>query len=254
MTVVSALTDYAGKVVLITGGSRGIGHAMALGFAEAGANLAIASRKVEACEATVAEIKALGRDGSAHAAHVGKWADCDRLADEVLARWGKVDVLVNNAGLSPIAPSSLETSEDLFDKVLGVNLKGPFRLMARLGSHMAANGGGAILNISSTGAIRPTPETAPYAAAKRGLNALTEAFAHEYGPTVRVNCIMCGPFHTDISKAWSRSPEWTERTKREFAMQRVGDPEEVVGAALYLCSPAASYTSGAIIRIDGGQP
>src|SRR6185312_16574761 len=110
MSVVSALTDFAGKVVLITGGSRGIGHAMALGFAEAGANLAIASRKIDSCEATVAEVKALGRDGSAHAAHVGKWADCDRLADEVLARWGKVDVLVNNAGLSPIAPSSLETS------------------------------------------------------------------------------------------------------------------------------------------------
>ena len=254
MTVRSALIDFTDKVVLITGGSRGLGHAMALGFAECGANLAIASRKIEACEATVAEIKALGRDGSAHAAHIGKWEDCDRLADEVLARWGKIDVLINNAGLSPIAPTSLETSEELFDKVLSVNLKGPFRLMARLGSHMKDHGGGAILNISAIGAIRPTPATAPYAAAKRGLNALTEAFAHEYGPTVRVNCIMAGAFHTDISKAWSRTPEWTARARSQFAAQRVGDPEEVVGAALYLCSPAASYTTGTVMKVDGGIP
>src|SRR3984893_10065619 len=142
--------DFTGKVVGITGGSRGIGHAMALGFAAAGANLAIASRKLDSCEATVAEIRALGRDGSAHAAHVGKWDDCNRLADEVYARWGRVDVLVNNAGLSPVAGSSIATSEDLFDKVIGVNLKGPFRLCALIGTRMVAGDGGAIINISST--------------------------------------------------------------------------------------------------------
>lgn len=252
MTTRPVQYDFTGKVVVITGGSRGLGHAMALGFAAAGAKLAIASRKLDSCEATVKELRALGADGSAHAAHVGKWADCNRLADEVYARWGRADVLINNAGLSPLAPSSLETSEDLFDKIIAVNLKGPFRLSALFGSRMVAGGGGAIINISSASAIRPDPETAPYAAAKAGLNILTVASAKEFGPKVRVNCIMCGPFHTDISKGWSRTEEFARRAKRSFPLRRAGEPEEVVGAALYFASPAASFTTGAVLTIDGG--
>ena len=244
--------DFTGKVVVITGGSRGIGHAMALGFAAAGAKLAIASRKLDSCEATVRELEVLGAEGSAHAVHVGKWEDCNRLADEVYARWGRTDVLINNAGLSPLAPSSLETSEDLFDKIIAVNLKGPFRLSALFGSRMAAGDGGAIINISSAAAIRPDPPTAPYAAAKAGLNILTVTSAQEFGPKVRVNCIMCGPFHTDISKGWSRTEEFTRRARRTFPLRRAGEPEEVVGAALYFASPAASFTTGAVLTIDGG--
>src|SRR5215469_15940940 len=114
MTTRPVQYDFSGKVVVITGGSRGIGHSVALAFAAAGAKVAIASRKLESCEATVKEIRALGAEGSAHAAHVGKWEDCDRLADEVYGRWGRADVLINNAGISPLAPSSLETTEDLF--------------------------------------------------------------------------------------------------------------------------------------------
>lgn len=253
MTIRPIQYDFTGKVVVITGGSRGLGHAMALGFAAAGATLAIASRKLDACEATVKEIRALGADGSAHAAHVGKWEDCNRLADEVYARWGRADVLINNAGLSPLAPSSLETSEELFDKIIAVNLKGPFRLSALFASRMMAGEGGAIVNISSAAAIRPDPETAPYAAAKAGLNILTVACAKEYGPKVRVNCIMCGPFHTDISKGWSRTEDFARRAKASFSLQRAGEPEEVVGAALYFASPAASFTTGAVLTIDGGS-
>jgi NAD(P)-dependent dehydrogenase (short-subunit alcohol dehydrogenase family) len=224
-----------------------------LGFAACGANLAIASRKLDSCEATVAEIQALGGDGSAHSIHVGKWEDCDRLAEEVYARWGRADVLINNAGLSPLAPSSLDTSEELFDKIIGVNLRGPFRLSALLGSRMAAGDGGAIINISSTSSIRPDPETAPYASAKAGLNILTVAHAKEFGPKVRVNCIMCGPYHTDISKGWSRTADYTARAKQTFPLQRAGEPEEVVGAALYFASSAASFTTGAVLTIDGGS-
>src|SRR5712692_266787 len=253
MTTLPIQYDFTGKVVVITGGSRGLGHAMALGFAAAGANLAIASRKLDACEATVKEIRALGGDGSAHAIHVGKWEDCNRLADEVYTRWGKADVLINNAGLSPLASSSLETSEELFDKIIDVNLKGPFRLSALFGSRMAAGEGGAIINISSTASIRPNPETAPYGAAKAGLNILTVAYAKEYGPKVRVNCIICGPFHTDVSKGWSRTADFAKRAKETFPLQRAGDPEEVVGAAMYFASPAASFTTGAVLRIDGGS-
>ncbi|MGH7964543.1 MAG: SDR family NAD(P)-dependent oxidoreductase [Candidatus Binatia bacterium] len=252
MATISAPYDFTGKVVVITGGSRGLGHAMALGFAAAGANLAIASRKLDSCEAAVKEVRALGCDGSAHAVHVGKWADCDRLADEVYARWGRADVLINNAGLSPLTSSSLETSEDLFDKVISVNLKGPFRLSALFGSRMAADEGGAIINISSIASMRPNPETAPYAAAKAGLNVLTIAYAKEYGPKVRVNCIICGPFHTDISKGWSRTEDFTQRARETFPLQRAGEPHEVVGAALYFASPAASFTTGTTLTIDGG--
>jgi NAD(P)-dependent dehydrogenase (short-subunit alcohol dehydrogenase family) len=244
--------DFTGKVVVITGGSRGLGHAMALGFASAGAKVAVASRKIDSCEAAVKEIRALGSDGSAHATHVGKWADCDRLAHEVYSRWGRCDVLINNAGLSPLYPSLAEHTEDLFDKVIGVNLKGPFRLSALFGARMAAGDGGAIINVSSIAAIRPSATTAPYSAAKAGLNALTVAFANEYGPKVRVNCIMAGPFRTDISKAWYNE-EFIKRAKVQYAMGRGGEPEEVVGAALYLASPAASFTTGAILKIDGGQ-
>jgi NAD(P)-dependent dehydrogenase (short-subunit alcohol dehydrogenase family) len=250
---IAAYYDFTGKVVVITGGSRGIGHAIALGFAACGANLAIASRKLDSCEATVKEIQRLGSDGSAHSIHVGKWEDCDRLAEEVYARWGRADVLINNAGLSPLAPSSLDTSEDLFDKIIGVNLRGPFRLSALLGSRMATGDGGAIINISSTSSIRPDPETAPYASAKAGLNILTVAHAKEFGPKVRVNCIMCGPYHTDISKGWSRTADYTARAKQTFPLQRAGEPEEVVGAALYFASSAASFTTGAVLTIDGGS-
>ncbi len=252
MTTPAIRYDFTGKVVVISGGSRGLGHAMALGFAAAGANLAIASRKLDACEATVAEIRALGRDGSAHAIHVGKWEDCNRLADEVYARWGRVDVLINNAGLSPLAPSSLETSEELFDKIIDVNLKGPFRLSALFGSRMVAGDGGAIINISSTASLRPNPETAPYAAAKAGLNILTVAYAKEYGPKVRVNCIICGPFHTDVSRGWSRTEDFSRRARETFPLQRAGEPHEVVGAALYFASPAASFTTSTTLTIDGG--
>jgi NAD(P)-dependent dehydrogenase (short-subunit alcohol dehydrogenase family) len=253
MESITSFYDFSGKVVVITGGSRGIGHGMALAFAAAGARVAVASRKIESCHATVEEIRALGSDGSAHAIHVGKWDDCNRLTEEVYERWGRADVLINNAGLSPLAPSSLETSEDLFDKVIAVNLKGPFRLTALFASRMIQGDGGSVVNISSTNSIRPDPDTTPYSCAKAGLNILTVAAAKEFGPKVRVNCIMCGPFHTDISKGWSRTADFTQRAKETFPLQRAGEPDEVAGAALYFASRAASFTTGATVVIDGGS-
>jgi NAD(P)-dependent dehydrogenase (short-subunit alcohol dehydrogenase family) len=161
-------------------------------------------------------------------------------------------VLINNAGISPMAPV-LETTADLFDKILAVNLRGPYRLSALFGSRMAAGQGGAIINITSTAAIRPSAEMAIYGAAKAGLHVLTVTFAKEYGPKVRVNCICCGPFHTDISKNWSRTEDFTQRARETFPLQRGGNPEEVAGAAMYFASPASSYTTGAILTIDGGS-
>ena len=238
----------------MTGGSRGLGFAMAKGFAAAGADLVIASRDLDSCRAAAAEIEKIGRRALPVACHVAHWGQCERLVDEAYAHFGRVDVLVNNAGMSPLAPSSAETSEALYDKVLGVNLKGPFRLMSLVGPRMVAGAGGSIVNISSTGSIRPTPNMAPYAAAKAGLNTLTVAFAHEYGPKVRVNCIMSGPFHTDVSKAWSRSEEFTRHARASFALGRAGEPDEIVGAAIYFASDASSFTTGAVLRVDGGLP
>jgi NAD(P)-dependent dehydrogenase (short-subunit alcohol dehydrogenase family) len=245
------IIDMTGKVVLITGGSRGLGRAMALGFAEAGADIVVASRRLESCEAVVQEVEALGRKAMAYACHVGRWEDCDALADAAYARFGKVDVLINNAGKSPLYDRPVDIDERLYDSVLDVNLKGPFRLTALIGQRMMDAGGGSIINVSSTGSIRPRKHIITYAAAKAGLNAMTEAFADAYGPTVRVNCILPGPFLTDISKAWDMEV-FKKRAETAIAMKRGGQADEIVAAALYLASDHASFTTGALLRVDGG--
>jgi NAD(P)-dependent dehydrogenase (short-subunit alcohol dehydrogenase family) len=242
------LFDLTGKVALVTGGSRGLGREMVLAFARAGADVVIASRKLDNCKALAEEVEAIGRRALPVACHVGHWEDCEELADRAYGHFGTVDILVNNAGMSPLAPSSAETSEELFDKVIGVNFKGPFRLCALIGRRMYDAGGGSIINVSSSGALFPSPRFGPYAGAKAALNALTSVFAREFAPVVRVNTISAGPFLTDISKHWPKdgSRDWHN------AAGRAGEPEEVVTTALYLASPASSYTTGSLIRVDGG--
>jgi NAD(P)-dependent dehydrogenase (short-subunit alcohol dehydrogenase family) len=241
-----------GKVALVTGGSRGLGRSMVLGFARAGADVIIASRKIESCEELAREVEAeTGRSALPVACHVGVWDALDRLVEASYDRFGHVDVLVNNAGMSPLYQRLVDVSEDLYDKVLAVNLRGPFRLTALVGTRMAEGEGGSIINISSTAAIHPTPNVIPYAAAKAGVNAMTEAFALAFGPKVRVNCIMPGPFLTDISKAWNLDA--FKQQAQRFALRRGGEPDEIVGAALYFASEASSYTTGSVLRIDGGS-
>jgi NAD(P)-dependent dehydrogenase (short-subunit alcohol dehydrogenase family) len=245
---VNDLFDLTGKVALVTGGSRGLGLEMVRAFAAAGADLVVTSRKLDACEAVAEEVRGLGRRALPVGAHVGRWDDLQRLADAAYAEFGRVDVLVNNAGMSPLAPSSEATSEELFDKVVGVNFKGPFRLTSLIGPRMVATGGGSVINVSSSGALMPQPGFGPYAGAKAAVNALTTVFALEYGPTVRVNTISAGPFLTDISQAWPAEA----RERSRSAAGRPGQPSEIVTTALYLASPASSYTTGALIRVDGG--
>ena len=242
----------AGKVALVTGGSRGLGREMVLAFADAGADVVVASRKFENCKEVAAEVEASGRRALPVACHVGHWDEMDGLVEQAYDTFGHVDVLVNNAGMSPLYPDLPSVSEELWDKVLGVNLKGPFRLTALVGTRMAQGDGGSIINISSSGSIRAAPHMLPYDAAKSGLNTLTEGFAKAFGPTVRVNCIMAGPFLTDISKAWD--PAVLERGMPYAALRRAGQPEEIVGAALFFATDASSFTTGAILRVDGGLP
>ena len=245
------LFNFEGKVALVTGGSRGLGREMALALAKRGADVVITSRKAEACEEVAEEIKALGRKAIAHGCHVAKWDEIEGLVEKAYDKFGKVDILINNAGMSPLYPKLSDVSEELFDKVVGVNLKGPFRLMALVGEKMAEGEGGNIVNISSTASLNPSPNSEPYCAAKSGLNALTRSFAFEYGPTVRVNCIIAGPFLTDISKAWDM-PAFEANARQNLALQRGGKPDEIVGAALYLASSGAAFTTGTTIRVDGG--
>ncbi|AXK89358.1 glucose 1-dehydrogenase [Nocardia farcinica] len=243
-----SLTD---KVVLVTGGSRGLGKQMVLAFAAAGADVVIASRKFDGCAALAEQVREQhGRRALPVAANVSDWAQCDALAEAAYAEFGRVDVLVNNAGLSPLYPSLDQVSEALFDKVIGVNLKGPFRLSALIGARMAAGAGGSIINISSIEAARPEPLAVPYAAAKAGLNALTAGLAQTFGPTVRVNTIQCGPFATDISAAWP--DELRAELARHTALGRVGEPHEIIGAALFFATEASSFASGATLALDGG--
>ena len=247
------LFDFSGKVALVTGGSRGLGRAMVLAFARRGADVVITSRKADNCEALAKEVRALGREALPYGCHVGHWDEVQGLADAAYERFGKVDILVNNAGMSPLYPSLSAISEELFDKVIGVNLKGPFRLSAIVGERMAAGDGGCIINVSSTASFNPSPESEPYGAAKAGLNNITRSFAWAFGPKVRVNCIVAGPYLTDISKAWDMEA-FEKRANANMAMKRGGQPEEIVGAALYLAGSGASFTTGTVMRVDGGQP
>jgi NAD(P)-dependent dehydrogenase (short-subunit alcohol dehydrogenase family) len=239
--------DLTGKIALVTGGSRGLGRQMVLAFAERGADVVIASRKIDSCEKVADEIRALGRRGLPAQVHAAKWDSIDRLIDVSYAEFGRIDILVNNAGMSPPAPSH-DVTEELFDSVVGLNFKGPFRLASQVAKRMYDGDGGVIINVSSSGALMPLPEVIPYGSAKAALNAMTRSLAAEYGPRVRVNTLSPGPFLTDISKAWAAE----QREKADNALGRPGRPEEIVTAALFLASPASSFTNGAIVRVDGG--
>jgi NAD(P)-dependent dehydrogenase (short-subunit alcohol dehydrogenase family) len=243
------LHNLTGKVAIVTGGSRGIGRAIAQALAQAGADVVIASRKLDACEAVAAEIRAsTAAMATAIACHVGKWEDCGALVDKTIERMGRLDILVNNAGMSPLYPSIHEITEELYDKTLAVNLKGPFRLGSLAAAWMADHDGGSIINISTSGSTMSSVSELPYACAKAGLNLLTVGLANAYGPKVRVNAVLPGPFLTDISKGWATEGEDVPY----LPMRRLGRPEEAAPIVVHLASPAASFTTGAIIRVDGG--
>src|SRR3712207_5399981 len=245
MADIASLFDLRGKVALVTGGSRGLGHEMVLAFAHAGADVIIASRKLDACERAAEEVRQrTGRRALPVACHVGEWEQVEQLAKTAYAEFGRVDILVNNAGMSPIYDHVVNVSEALYDKVLDVNLKGPFRLTALIGTRMVEGEGGSIIMVSSTASLHPRKDVISYAAAKAGLNAITVGFAHAFAPKVRVNCIVPGPFLTDISKAWDMEA-FNARAATSILLQRGGEPHEVVGAALYFASAASSFTTGA---------
>lgn len=245
--------SFVGKVAVVTGGSRGLGREMVEAYAVRGADVVIASRKKDNCDAVAGAVRARHNVRALPVAcNVSDWDNCNELVETAYAEFGRIDVLVNNAGIAPVYPSIDQVSEALFDKVIDVNLKGPFRLSALIGTRMAAGDGGAILNISSMEASRPSANSVPYAAAKAGLNALTKGLAQAVGPRVRVNAIQCGPFLTDIAAAWD--PGERDAFAATLALHRCADPHEIVGATMFLTGEQASYCTGAILCLDGGLP
>jgi NAD(P)-dependent dehydrogenase (short-subunit alcohol dehydrogenase family) len=243
----------AGRAAVVTGGSRGIGAGVARALAGQGANVVIASRKYEACAALAGDLhREYGVETLPIAFNASNWADNDRLIEAANDRFGSVRILINNAGMSPRYDAITEVTEALFDKVIGVNLRSPFRLCAVLGSQMATGEGGAIVNVGSIAALRPDPLALPYSAAKSGLHSLTEGFAQLLGPRVRVNTVHPGPILTDIAEGWADGAKETH--ERHLALSRCGTVDEVVDAILYLVGDGATYVTGACLRVDGGWP
>jgi len=251
MKATDELLDLSGKVALVTGGSRGIGRAVAEGLASAGADVVVASRKLDNCEAAAREIAAAtGRRAVALPCHVGKWEECDRLVDSVYEELGRCDVLVNNAGMSPAYDGLASVSEELYDKVHATNARGPFRLSVLIGDRMAEGEGGSIINISSIGSRRPNTIDLPYGMAKAALNAMTIGLAGAWAPKVRVNLVLPAATETDMNRGWPADTK--TRVAESNPMQRLGRPEDVASACVFLASDAASYVNGAQLAVDGG--
>ncbi|MET0181646.1 MAG: SDR family oxidoreductase [Caulobacterales bacterium] len=246
------LFDLTGKTALVTGGSRGLGKGIAKGLAEAGANVAVVSRKLENCEQVAADIaKTTGVKTFAYGCHIGRWDEVEPMFDAVWGHFGKVDIVVNNAGMSPTYNTLVDVNEKLFDSVIGVNFKGPFRLSVLAGERMMKAGGGSIINMSSIASLNGAPYTAFYGGAKAGLNVITTAVASAYHPNVRANTVLVGPFNTDVAQYWPNRPASSSSRETSDGL-RVGLPEDMVSTILYLASDASQYVTGAQIRVDGG--
>ncbi len=246
------LFDLTGKTAIVTGGGRGLGKAVALGFAQAGADVVVASRKLENCEATAREIEASGRRALAVGCHVGRTDQIDALVDTAYAAFGRVDIVVNNAAMSP-GTQLAESSAELFQKTYATNTLGPMWLAARCAERMRADGGGVIINVVTTGAFRPGAGLGLYCSSKAALHALTLVMAKEWAHWgVRVNEIAPGPFLTDMMAPGAASPDWTARMYEQMLIKRIADPSEIVGAALYLASDASGFATGTTVTVDGG--
>ena len=242
-----------GKVALITGGSRGIGRAIALAFAENGADIALSARNLPDLEAVGAEIKARGQKCLPVVAHVGKVDESKALLEKVKKQYGRIDILVNNAGTNPYNGPLIDTEEWAWDITVNVNLKGPFLLSLMVAKMMREQGGGNIIKMSSVAGIKPS-RLYIYSITKAAIIKMTEAMARDFGQyNIRVNAIAPGVIMTRFSEFLWKTPEAGENVKKHNSLSMIGIPEDVAGAALYLASDASRYVTGATIVVDGGE-
>jgi dehydrogenase/reductase SDR family protein 4 len=241
-----------GKVAIVTGGSRGIGRAIALEYARAGADIVVASRKLDACAVVVKEIEKLGRKGLAVSAHTGKLDQLEKLVDEALNHFGKIDILVNNAGTNPHFGATMDIEKAAWDKTFEVNVDGVFFLTQVAFNKWMRDHGGVVINMASVAGLRPAPMTGTYSVTKAALIMLTEVLASELGAyNIRVNAIAPGFIKTDMSKAVWTSDMFKEQLKM-VPISRLGETDDIVGAALYLASDASALMTGETLVIDGG--
>jgi len=245
--------SLAGKVALVTGGSRGIGRAIALQFADAGADVVVSSRKLPDLEKVAEEIKSKGRKALAVSAHNAKMDELRNLVEKVKEEFGRIDIMVNNAAANPIMCSVLDMEEPPFDVIMNVNVKGYFFLSQAAAKMMAKQGGGVIINVASVGGVSPDPGLAAYCMSKAAIIMMTKAMALELGQyNIRVNAIAPGIVRTRFSQALWSNEEILNVELEKMPLKRIAEPEEIARTALYLASDAAGFMTGHTLVIDGG--
>jgi len=250
---VSSLFDLSNKVVVVTGSSRGIGRAIAERMAEHGAKVVVTSRKLDACEEVVAAIRSQGGTAFAHACNIGRKEDLQHLVDTTLSKWGGIDVLVCNAAVNPYFGPSIDMPDEAYDKVMNSNVRSNFWLANMVLPHLAQRGGGSIIIVSSIAGLLGSPTLGVYGISKAADMALARNICVEWGPkNIRANCIAPGLIRTDFAKALWENPETYEKTVKVYPLRRIGEPDEIAGAAVFLAGPSGSFMSGQTIVIDGG--
>jgi dehydrogenase/reductase SDR family member 4 len=243
-----------GRVALVTGGSRGIGRAVALALAQAGADVVVAARKAQDLDSVAEEVRSLGRRGLAVPAHLARRADIDRLFESTLEAFGRLDVLVNNAATNPVFGPLADIEEDAWDRIMALNVKGYLLAAQRAARAMAPLGRGVIINMASTAGLRASPGLGAYSVSKAAVIMLTRVLGRELGPLgIRVNGIAPALIETRFSEALWKNPEILDGYLKSTPLGRAGQPEEVGGAVVYLCSDAASYVTGQTLLLDGGH-
>lgn len=248
--------DLRGKVAIVTGSTKGIGRAMVSGLAAAGASVVVSSRKQDLCDAVAAEVRAeFGVDALGLACHVGDWDAIPRFVDAVVARFGRIDVLVNNAGINPAPVTASEMTLEYWRKVFSVNLEGPLRMSQCVAPVMRDGGGGSIINIATMAAYSGGPNVCAYGASKAALINLTKSNAQEWAPwNVRVNALSPGPFQSEMVEGAERlRPGFKEMIASGTMMKRIAEPHEIVGPVVYLASDASSFVTGDDISVSGGM-
>jgi NAD(P)-dependent dehydrogenase (short-subunit alcohol dehydrogenase family) len=245
--------DFSGKVILITGASRGIGEALARGFCELGGEVVLTSRKQESLDKVAGQIKDKGGKACAIACHIGKDEDRQKLIDQVLGKYGRIDVLVNNAATNPLFGPAMDATQEAWDKIFDVNLKGPFFLSKMVAARMAEKGGGAIVNVASVAGIKPMMGLGVYSISKAGLLMMTKVLASELGEkAIRVNAVAPGVIKTKFSEALWKNDFIRKAVEQTSPLGRIGETDDVIGAVIFLASDAAKYITGETLVVNGG--
>ena len=250
----SPLFDLSGKVAVVTGSSRGIGRAIAERLAEHGTRVVVSSRKREACEAVAAAIRDRGGEALVIPCHIARKEELQALVDQTVAQWGGIDVLVCNAAVNPYFGPAAGIPDDAYDRIMGANVRSNFWLCNMVLPGMAGRGqGGSIIVVSSIAGLRGTPTLAVYGLSKAADMQLVRNIAVEWGRHgIRANCIAPGLVRTDFARALWEDPDNLRRRTRDTPLQRIGEPDEIAGAAVFLASPSGSFMTGQTIVIDGG--